>query len=494
MLYTNPIIQADYSDPDAIRVGEDFYMVASSFNQIPGLPVLHSKNLVNWELINYAIDELPYEKYNKVRHGEGAWAPSIRYHNGTYYILVPTPDEGIFVTYTKNPYEKWSNLELLIPGRGLEDPCPIWVDDKCYIVIGFAKSRAGFNSCLGLYEATTDLKELITPNYTIIYDGHNMNPSIEGPKFNVRNGFFYILAPAGSVKGGWQTCLRSKNIYGPYESKIVLAQGETLINGPHQGALIDIDDQDNWAFIHFQDMRAYGRIVHLEPVMWYNDWPIIGNVMDPLLYGTPVSSHEYLIDKSSDYKLQTSDDFSGDKLSLMWQFPANRGKDWYSFDNGLKLNCVMQEEKPLNLCPNMLMQKVSFLEFDIHTTCTLNLKEDSDEVGFAMMGLNYYYICVVRRDGRNFLELRHGSVEGNDEVLSSTPYDLKEITFNMEAINKDIYKLLYSLGVNSEFLTGYLEASAGRWIGSKVCIYAKSMKKSEGYATFKKFCVNNSKK
>lgn len=371
MIYTNPIIQADYSDPDAIRVGDDFYMVASSFNQIPGLPILHSKNLVNWELINYAIEELPYEKYNSVRHGEGAWAPAIRYHDGIYYILVPTPDEGIFVTYTKNPYDKWSELKLLIPGRGLEDPCPIWVFDKCYIVIGFAKSRAGFNSCLGLYEASVDLTKLLTPNYTIIYDGHNMNPSIEGPKFNVRNGFFYILAPAGSVKGGWQTCLRSKNIYGPYESKIVLAQGDTLINGPHQGALIDIDDNDHWAFIHFQDMRAYGRIVHLEPVMWYNDWPIIGNVADPLLYGTPVKEHEYLIDKSSDYALQTTDYFNGDKLSLMWQFPANIKDNWYKLDNGLKLYCVKQDNTPLNLCPNMLMQKVSFLEFNINTTCSI---------------------------------------------------------------------------------------------------------------------------
>lgn len=494
MIYNNPILQADYSDPDAIRVGEDFYMVASSFNHLPGLPVLHSKNLVDWELINYVIDKLPYEKYNEVRHGEGAWAPSIRYNNGTYYCLIPTPDEGIFVSTTKNPYDKWSEMKLLISGKGLEDPCPIWTNGKCYIVIGFAKSRAGFNSCLALYEASLNLDSLITKDYKIIYDGHDMNPSIEGPKFNVRNGFYYILAPAGSVKGGWQTCLRSKNIYGPYESKIVLAQGDTLINGPHQGALIDIDDNDSWAFIHFQDMRAYGRIVHLEPVMWYNDWPIIGNVHDPLLYGTPVTTHEYLLDIKSDYKMETSDDFKGDKLSLIWQNPANRGEDWYNLDNGLKLNCIKNKHNDLNLCPNLFMQKVSYLNFDIETKCVLNLKEDGDEAGFVMMGEKYYFLCVVRRNERNYLELRSGSFDTFDKILSSILYDENEITFNLKAKNKEIYKLLYRLGVNNKFITNYKEAVAGRWIGSKVGIYARSIKDSKGYATFKYFHTTCRKK
>jgi len=115
----------------------------------------------------------------------------------------------------------------LIAGKGYEDPCPIWLGNKCYLTLAFAKSRAGFNSCLGLYEVTPDLKNTISESYTIIYDGHNMSPTIEGPKFNTRNGWIYIMAPAGSVKTGWQVCLRSKNIYGPYEAKIVLLQNDT---------------------------------------------------------------------------------------------------------------------------------------------------------------------------------------------------------------------------------------------------------------------------
>ncbi len=248
MKYKNPILHFDFSDPDVIRVKDDYYMVASSFNHLPGLPILHSKNLVDWEIINYAVKNLP-EKFNKVQHGEGIWAPSIRYHNGMFYILIPMPDEGIFEVHSKDIYGTFSQMNPLISGRGYEDPCPIWVDDKAYMVFAFVKSRIGFNSKLAVIEVKPDLSSTIG-EYKIVYDGHDNNPTIEGPKFNYRNGYFYIMAPAGSVKGGWQTCLRSKNIWGPYESKIVLYQGDSFVNGPHQGALIDLDDSnERYAFI-----------------------------------------------------------------------------------------------------------------------------------------------------------------------------------------------------------------------------------------------------
>lgn len=145
MKYTNPILQFDFSDPDAIRVGNDFYMVASSFNYVPGIPLLHSKNLVEWELINYVVDILPKE-FDDVLHGEGLWAPSIRYHDSWFYCIIPDPDRGIYITKTQDPYGKWEPMWCVIEGKGIIDPCPIWIDDKCYMTVGFAKSRIGFNS------------------------------------------------------------------------------------------------------------------------------------------------------------------------------------------------------------------------------------------------------------------------------------------------------------------------------------------------------------
>ena len=485
MKYCNPIIQQDFSDPDAIRVGEDFYMVASSFNYMPGLPILHSKNLVDWEIINYIYDSLD-ERYDEVLHGKGSWAPAIRYNDGIFYCLIPMPDDGIYETHTKDIYGKWSPLKLVIKQRGLEDPCPIWTNGKCYCVVGFAKSRMGFNSCLGLYEMSNDLSECLSDTYTIIYDGHDNNPSIEGPKFNERNGYYYIMAPAGSVKGGWQVALRSKNIYGPYESKIVLMQGDTLINGPHQGALIDLGD-DKWAFIHFRDMRPYGRIVHLEPVDWHNDWPICGHVNDALLAGTPVSECDYLIDKKSDYKIELDSDFKN-KIGISFQTPANPKDGWVKMtDNGLIVNCV-NGIKPLHLQENTYSEKVAYLSFNASIEFELNLKNDLDEVGFFMSGKEYAYICVVRRNGKNYIEEREGSFDTSENVISSIPYVGDKVIFNIEAYNENTFDLMYRLGFDNNVSKTLRKALAGRWVGSRIGFYARG-NNNGGYAKALSFKV-----
>ncbi len=492
MIYENPIIFSDYSDPDVIRRGDNFYMVASSFNHMPGIPILKSKNLVDWKLHSYVFDKLPLERFKDVCHGDGAWAPSLRYHNHLYYVCIPIPDDGIYVSScTDIEKQDWSEPWCLIPLRGLEDPCPIWLKDKCYMVVGFAKSRIGFNSCLGLYEVTPDLKHTISKTYTIIYDGHDMNPTIEGPKFYTRNGWIYIMAPAGSVKTGWQVCLRSKNVYGPYEAKIVLMQNDSPVNGPHQGALIDLKNNE-WAFLHFQDMKCYGRICHLQPVKWVNDWPLCGCIKDELLAGSPVSSYEYLVNKKSSFKIQTSDDFKGKELSLMWQTPANKGENWYRLENGLVLNCYYHDEKAndaLNMTPNLFLTKLAFPSFKASSLCELKLINDGDEVGLCYMGSSYTYICVVRIAGQNHLQVRRGAFNQSlDVTIFDSIYQNKEIEFLM----KFVYPGKYQLGFNNMLFKESYLALPGRWIGGKIGIYAKG-KKSGGFGRFKFFKVRKLK-
>ena len=492
MEYKNPIILQDFSDPDVIRKNDNFYMVASSFNHTPGVPVLKSKNLVDWKIIGYVFEELPFERFKDVFHGEGAWAPSIRYYNGLFYVVIPFPDEGIYVaSCTDIEKGDWSKPWCLIPGKGLIDPCPIWKDGKCYLVIGFAKSRIGFNSCLGLYEVSLDLKQKISDTYTIIYDGHNMNPTIEGPKFNERNGWIYIMAPAGSVKTGWQVCLRSKNIYGPYEPKIVLMQNDSNVNGPHQGALIELKN-DEWAFIHFQDCKCYGRITHLQPVKWINDWPICGEVKDELLAGTPVLKYDYLINKKSNYKIPTSDDFTSDKLSYIWQTPANKTGDWYKLDNGLVLNCYYHNQKAyasLNMTPNLFLTKIAFESFNASTLVDIKLINDGDELGLCYMGASYAYICIRRINGINHLQIKKGEFNNeSDDVLFDSIYKNTEIKLMLKYIGPDKYKL----GFNDIYFKEEYIALPGRWIGGKVGIYAKGLK-SGGYARFKYFKVKGMK-
>ncbi len=492
MKYSNPVLFSDYSDPDAIRVGDDFYMVASSFNHVPGVPVLHSKNLVEWELINYVLPTLPFGKFNAVRHGEGAWAPSLRYHGGKFYCLIPFPDEGIFVSEADDPRGKWSLLRPLLTGKGYEDPCPLWDNGKCYVVFAFAKSRAGFNSRLAVFETDEFLKTPAT-RYAFVYDGHMQNPKIEGPKFYKKDGMYYILAPAGGVSSGWQTALRSEKIYGPYESRIVLMQGGTDINGPHQGALVDLDDDgQKWAFLHFTDMGAFGRVVCLEPARWENGWPLFGEISEPDLPGEPVKEGEYPVDIKTGVKFDPDDSFDSPRLSLKWQTPANPQEGWYSLKRGLKLNCVYHAEQSLSDLPQLFMQKICYRSFSAKCRCKLALKEDGDETGFVVFGKKYSYICVVRQGGNNYLEIRKGEIGGKeDETLCrSQPYADDYVTFQLSAGFENPNLLSYRFTFGGSAFTHRFYAAPGVWTGAKIGVYARSSnERSPGSALFGFFRV-----
>jgi beta-xylosidase len=289
--YVNPVLYADYSDPDVVRVGPDYYMTASSFNAVPGLPILHSRDMVNWRLIGHALPRLaPEDLFATPQHGKGPWAPALRHHDGRFWIYFPEPDLGIFVVTAANPAGPWTAPALVKGGRGLIDPCPLWDDDgQVYLVHAWARSRAGFANVLTLNRMSADGMHTIDEG-TIVIDGDKIPgyKTLEGPKFHKRNGEYWIFAPAGGVKAGWQSAFRSKTVAGPYESRIVLDQGSTDINGPHQGAWVDTPAGEDW-FFHFQDLDAYGRVVHLQPMRWRDDgWPVMGVDADGDGKGEPV--------------------------------------------------------------------------------------------------------------------------------------------------------------------------------------------------------------
>ncbi|HPR33705.1 MAG TPA: family 43 glycosylhydrolase, partial [Prolixibacteraceae bacterium] len=185
--YTNPILHADYSDPDVIRLGEHFYLTASSFNCAPGLPVLHSTDLVNWEIIGYALQKQPpVDVFSTPQHGNGVWAPSIRYRNGEFFIFWGDPDYGIYHVKAKHPEGPWSEPHLVQAAKGWIDPCPFWDDDgKAYLVHAFAGSRAGIKSILVINEMTPDGMSL-NEQAVLVFEGHENHPTIEGPKMYKR--------------------------------------------------------------------------------------------------------------------------------------------------------------------------------------------------------------------------------------------------------------------------------------------------------------------
>ena len=397
--YQNPIIYADYSDPDVCRVGDDYYMTSSSFNCLPGLQILHSKDLVNWTIIGAAIPYAlqPEEMPERPEHGNRVWAPSIRHHQGEFYIFWGDPDQGVFMTKAKNPTGSWSKPILVKAGKGIIDTTPLWDDDgRVYLVHAYAGSRAGLKSVIAICELSSDATAAITQS-RIVFDGHEKHETCEGPKFYKRNGYYYLFFPAGGVATGWQVAARSRNVYGPYEDKTVLAQGKTNINGPHQGAWVDTSTGEDW-FLHFQDVGAYGRIIHLQPMRWVNDWPVIGVDKDGDGCGEPVLTYQKP-NVGKTYPIATpqeNDEFNGFTLSPQWQWQANINEKWayHAGDKGfLRLYSypVTDDYKNLWEVANLLLQKTPAPNFcaTMKLTFTPTAKDKGERTGLVVMGRDY---------------------------------------------------------------------------------------------------------
>ena len=495
-MYRNPVLHADYSDPDVCAVGEDYFLTASSFNCTPGLPILHSKDLVNWKIVNYALKKVgPVEYYNEPRHGKGVWAPSIRFHGGMYYIYWGDPDFGIFMVKTRDPYGEWDKPVLVKAGKGMIDPCPLWDDDgRVYLAHAWAGSRAKFNSVLTVCELNKEGTKVIS-DPVLVFDGNDgVNHTIEGAKFYKRNGFYYLFAPAGGVVSGWQLVMRSKDVYGPYEARIVMAQGKTDINGPHQGGWVDTPAGESW-FLHFQDKGAYGRVLHLNPMKWINDWPVIGVDKDGDGCGDPVSRYRKpKTDKT--YPIETpveSDEFDTRKLGLQWEWHANY-QDVFGFTTNMGYARIYGHElsphfKNFWEVPNLLMQKFPAEEFTATAKLKVSAKDDGQLSGLIIMGWDYSWIGVEKQ-GEKFLlkqAVCKDAEQGNLEQVSTLavlepsrkfeaglfPNYEREIYIRVH-VDKGAYcRFSYSLDGKKFTEAGTLfKARQGKWIGAKVGMFS----------------------
>ncbi|MGN7987527.1 glycoside hydrolase family 43 protein [Pedobacter sp. 22226] len=483
--YKNPVINADYSDPDAIRVGDDFYMIASSFDAIPGLPILHSKDLVNWKIIGHALKrQPPFEHFEKTQHGNGVWAPAIRYHNGEFYIYYPDPDFGIYLTKAKTITGEWSVPKLVAAGKGLIDPCPLWDEDgRAYLAYAYAGSRAGIKSVLAVMPLNNDGSQA-TETGRIVYDGHEPDPTIEGPKFYKRNGYYYLFAPAGGVSTGWQLVLRSKNVYGPYERKVVMDQGKSAVNGPHQGAWVNTQTGEDW-FLHFQDKDAYGRVVHLQPMKWVNNWPVIGIDKDGDGKGEPVATYKKP-NVGKVYPIETpaeSDEFNAAKLGLQWQWQANPQPTWLFTDAAkgiLKIYTAKIPDEAKNLwdVPNLLMQKFPADEFMATTKLLFkpNPKLENEKTGLVVMGRSYAEMSIKsKKDG---LYLMYGVCQNADKGKAENEKEITKLKSSLVYLRLKVSagaKCQFSYsedGINFSNAGDEFQATAGQWIGAKMGIFA----------------------
>lgn len=464
------IVYSDYSDPDVCEgTNGDYWLTASSFQCTPGLPILHSTDLVHWQLVNYAIEKLvPEDHYNIIQHGNGVWAPSIRLHNGIYYIYWGDPDFGVFMVKTTNPAGKWDEPVLVIPGKGIIDTTPLWDEDgRCYLVNGWANSRCGFNSVITVRELSADGTKAISQP-VMVYDGYvNGDHTIEGPKFYKQNGYYYILAPAGSVTTGWQLALRSKNIYGPYERKIVFNK-----DGIHQGGWV----KDN--FICFQEIGAYGRILHLLDVKMKDGWPM----MSLNANNHPMSK----VGKNS----QPNITYLNPYLKYQWHsnyqehygFPTSTGTRVYAHN-------MPADYKNLWEVPNLYLQKLDREEFTDTLCLTVTAKASGDESGLIVMGRDYCRLSVAF-DGLSFSLKQITCVDaekGKSEVskyicqLKSRSYGVgaklnyeTSIVFKMKCEKNAICSFAYSTDGGKHFtdIPDSFPAREGKWIGAKYGVFS----------------------
>ncbi|MCC8103346.1 MAG: glycoside hydrolase 43 family protein [Clostridiales bacterium] len=439
-------------------------------------------------MLSYVLEQIEEPGYEKPQHGHGVWAPSIRYHDGYFYVYYPMPDEGIFMSKAKDAVGPWSRPVCVKAAKGWIDPCPLWDDDgRAWLVNAFAKSRSGIKSILHVSPMSPDGEHLLDEGVDI-FDGHNTQPTIEGPKLYKRKGYYYILAPAGSVKTGWQTALRSRNIYGPYEEKIVMMQGDSAVNGPHQGGWTTTPSGEDW-FIHFQDVGNAGRIVHLQPVRWENDWPVIGadtgegygvpvdiwqkpdcgSANEASIHGTPfsVTGTDGIVSPCD------SDDFTDDRLGLQWQWNANHKDLWYRMEQpGLRL-FAQPYSGPLCDAAHLLLQKWTAPAFTVRVQLDTSDLLERDTAGLVSLGRFYTALTFVKENGVLYLTLVSGTIGGEETTTRFGIVPQGQVSVAMQVFADgtgqfyfpDVTGIWRTVGERFTFTPGV-------WVGAKYGLFA----------------------
>jgi len=398
--------------------------------------VLRSEDLVHWKIVGHVLPKLEFgADYDMVppftltdagskpvgpglKYGEGVWAPAIRYHSGRFYVFWPTPKEGIFMASAATPEGPWTAPVSVISGPGYEDPCPFWDDDgQAYLVHG--KVGAG---PLILHRMSVDGTHVLDEGKVIVNDPQNL-PTLEGPKLYKRNGWYYIFAPFGGVGEGSQVVLRAKNIYGPYDWKIVLSKGDTAVQGPHQGGYVETPSGQGW-FLHFNQTGAFGRIDYLEPVSWQGDWPVMGEDGHPVAtYAMPdtgTQTHD---------RLQDSDEFASPKLGLQWAWNHNPDDRLWSLTERpgyLRLRAGPAEH--LVTARNTLTQILQGPHEIFTTRIDLSHMVEGQRAGLTLFGVKPVWIGAVDEAGSTHIAFASAGVETAGPTAGKTIVLRAEVT------------------------------------------------------------------
>ena len=493
--FTNPMMWGDWPDPDIIRVGDDFYFVSTSMHYVPGCPIATSKDLVNWKMVGYAVDRYDEDPRYDMKGGSlylnGAWATSIRHHNGKFYVAFCTPygwgtEKGHFsVCEAEKPEGPWTRT--IFP-EYLYDPGLFFDDDgKVYVVHGQHR--------LFITELNADVKSVKEKPVEIWNKGFKDSKTLgnsfgmEGSHMYKINGMYYITCPAGGTEG-WQVCLRSKNIYGPYEHKVIVDDASSYPpNGLHQGGMVQLKNGD-WWFVIMQDRGSIGRVPCLLPVKWVDGWPMLGdNGKDLITYPKPeVGKKQQTLMAPA-----TTDEFNKTKLGLQWQWNHNPDNSKWSLSERkgyMRLRASLARN--LKEARNTLTQRVQGPSCEGTVELDLQGLRDGNVAGFGVFQFPYAYVCV-QQDGtqRKIVMCNDGK-----EIECINDFSGDKIWIRARITDKDFTARFYysTDGKNFHPIGNILNMGLGlAWTGNRFSLFNFSTKESgiDGYADFNWFRFTN---
>ena len=478
--FANPVLNADFSDPDVIRVGSKYYMTCSEFHFM-GMPILESDDMVNWQVVAQIYSSIDLPGYSSMsKYGGGTWAPALREHDGRFYMYVCTPDEGLFMSTADDIRGPWAPLHQVRAVSGWEDPCPFWDEDgQAYL----GRSQLGGGPII-IHRMSADGRTLLDDG-TEVYRGDTS----EGTKLFKRDGWYYLSIPEGGVGTGWQQVLRSRSIYGPYEGRTVLERGVTNVNGPHQGALVDTPEGE-WWFFHFQSHDPQGRVVHLQPVVWGDDgFPAIGTDYDGNGIGEPMKICRKPATgvASAVHYPQGSDDFSSASLHPMWQWNHNPDSSRFSLSERPGwLTIHPRNATTLRQARNQLTQKL--MGYSGQATVLLDFAElnDSSRSGLECIGSNFVGAGIRKGGGKTYLYWEREGKETIVSALSSVATTI-HLRLTFDAI-KNEFQFSYSLdGSTFTDLGDTFNESSRDWKGARIGLYSFTAGNHGGRAHFDNF-------
>lgn len=474
--YTNPVIPADFPDPDVVRVGDTYYMVSTTMFIFPGVTILKSHDLVNWQYCSNAVQRFGFGKaYNLDggnRYGHGQWATSLRYHNGKFYLLFITLDEGGFLCTTSDPEGPWEIHPL---PKGFYDASLLFDDDgRIYVVHGYGK----------IY--ITELNKNFAPKGkdSLVFTG-DIRKGLEGSHFYNINGYYYLYATYGG-RDGIQVALRSKKVYGPYKEKVVIRDTTPGVNfGIHQGALVETQTGQWWTML-FVDQGAFGRFPSLQPVKWVDGWPMVGvNGKAVVTYKKPDVGKVYPATT-----LPTSDQFNETKLGLQWGWNHNPVPDKWSLTE--KAGYLrLKTAKVVSALPearNTLTQRMfTYYSKSIPTIGVTKMDignmQDGDVSGLAIFQKPYAYIAVRQWKGAQYVVMMN-----NGETIDSTAIKANTIYLKASA-DYGTSKASFSYSVDNKHFTPLgnelaMKFSLRIFTGNKMGLFNYATETLGGYVDF----------